>query len=363
MEKAAIYIINSIQNGGAERVVLTQADSLLGRGIKVFIITLRDLEMYTYNSQIELIALSEQKKFSKLQYFTQILPLTRKINKILNRLFHQYDIVLLSSHLLYPNIITRLSSYKKKCIYVAHCSFFIIPYAKSFVFKKFMKWLYKNQQVVCVGVGVKHELQQFYSITQDTITAIHNPLDFLKIEEKLKEDFTPYPRPYLLFCGRLTDAKRPDRMLKSFYEGGFYRSHDLVFLGIGEWQDFLKERVKNYGIDNFVYFAQWQENPYQWMKHADLFVLSSDYEGFAMVILEALYCQCPVVAVNCLYGPNEIMIKDLTPYLCKPDVQDLIDKINMALQTYPDSLRDYTLPFDVNKHINQYLETYREWNS
>lgn len=362
MEKAAIYIINSLQNGGAERVILTQADSLLARGIKVIIITLRDFEMYAYNPQIELITLTKQKKFSKLQYFTQVLPLRRKLNTLLDRLFHQYDVVLLSSHLLYPNVITRLTSYTKKCIYVAHCSFFIIPHAKSFVFKWFMKWLYKNQQVVCVGDGVMQELQNFYGITQDTITAIHNPLDFAKIEEKLKEDFTPYPRPYLLFCGRLTDAKRPDRMLETFYKGGFYQSHDLVFLGIGEWQSRLEERVKAYGIQDFVYFAQWQENPYQWMRHADLFVLSSDYEGFAMVILEALYCQCPVVAVNCLYGPDEIMVNDLTPYLCKPDVQDLIAKINMALQTYPDYLRDYTLSFDVNGHLTQYLDTYREWN-
>lgn len=362
MEKAAVYIINSLQNGGAERVVLTQADALLERGIKVIIILLRDIAMYDYDDRIEIIKLTDKKEFSKIQYITQVYPLVKKINAKLNNLYEKYDIVLLSSHLLYPNVITRLTSYTKKCMYVMHCSFFIVPHAKSRIFKWFIQWLYGKQQVVCVGEGVLSEMKDYFGMHQDTLCAIVNPLDFDKIDVKLQEDFTPYEHPYLLFCGRLTSAKRPDRLLEVFYQGGFYHTHHLVLLGIGELEDELRKQVSAYGIEEQVYFAHWQENPFQWMKHADVFVLTSDYEGLAMVLLEALYSECRIVSVDCPYGPNEIMVDELKPYLCKADCKDIIEKIQLALYTYPTSLRKYTTRFHIAHHIQAYLDTYAEWN-
>lgn len=362
MEKAAIYIINSLQNGGAERVVITQAEALLARGIKVIILTLRDLEMYAYPKEIELITLTKQKKFTKIQYLTQMLPLIHKLNQQLKALFASYDVVLLSSHLLYPNLITRLSSFRKRCMYVIHGSFFIVPHANHIIFRLFLRWLYHCQQVVCVGEGLKKEMRELYQLHQDTLAAINNPLNFPKIDEKLKEDFTPYPHPYLLYCGRLSDEKRPDRMLEVFYQGGFYHTHHLVYLGIGPWQERLEALVATYGIQDRVYFALWQDNPYQWMKHADLFVLTSDHEGLSMVLLEALYCECPVVSVDCEFGPDEILVGALKAYLATMEIPDLVEKIRLALRTYPDHLRQYALPFDVNQHIDRYLDTYATWN-
>lgn len=362
MEKAAIYIINSLQNGGAERVVLTQADALLSRGIKVIFILLRDVSMYEYDERIEIIKLTNLESFKQRQYITFILPLVRKLNSKLRELYKTYDVVLLSSHLLYPNIITRLSSYTDKCFYVIHCSFFIVPHAHSRMFKWLIRWLYGKQQVICVGKGVLNEMKEYFGLHHHTLCTIENPLDFKKIDEKLNVDISPYNHPYLLFCGRLTNAKRPDRMLEVFYKGKFYHTHHLVLLGIGELEEELKKQVSMYGIEDCVYFAHWRENPFHWMKYADLFVLTSDYEGLAMVLLEALYSECPIVSVDCPYGPNEIMIDELKPYLCERNIVDIIDKIQMALHEYPTSLRNYTSRFHIDIHIQKYLDTYEKWN-
>ena len=60
------------------------------------------------------------------------------------------------------------------------------------------------------------------------------------------------------------------------------------------------------------------KNPYAWMKHAKLLVLSSDYEGFGMVLVEALALNTPVVSTDCHHGPNEILTDDLEQWLLVP---------------------------------------------
>ena len=362
MESAAIYIINSLQNGGAERVVLTQADALLSKGVKVILLLLRDVDMYDFDQRIEVIKLTDKERFSKVQYITQMMPLVRKLNRKLRELFQAYHVVLLSSHLLYPNLLMRLTSYTNRCIYVIHCSFFIVPHADTKIFHLFIRWLYGKQQVICVGNGVLKEMKEVFGLHQTTLKAIVNPLDFHKIDEKLKEEGIPYEHPYILFCGRLTSAKRADRMVEAFYKGGFYHTHHLVLLGIGELEESLRKQVHAYGIEESVYFALWQDNPFIWMKHADLFVLTSDYEGLAMVLLEALYCGCRVVSVDCPHGPDEIMVDELKKYLCKRTTEDIIKKMKLALSEYPLSLRKYTERFHITRHLKAYIDTYEKWN-
>jgi glycosyltransferase involved in cell wall biosynthesis len=81
----------------------------------------------------------------------------------------------------------------------------------------------------------------------------------------------------------------------------------LVILGSGEKEAELKEQASRLGIDAQVYFLGFQKNPFSYIKAADLFVLPSLFEGFALVLVEAMACETPVIATDCPFGPREVL--------------------------------------------------------
>ncbi len=359
--KKAIYIINSLQNGGAEQVVANQANYLAKRGVDVTVIFLRKWMQYELSPEVHRIWLTEQKTFSTLDYVTKLIPLVHRINRALDLATRDGEVVLLTSHLLYPDVITRLSRYSRRAMYVLHSHQSILPYAGTLPYRIFIRWLYGNRQIACVGTEIKREMREVYHLPQKTIQPMWNPLNFQEIDRK-KEETLDFPGPYILYCARLTAVKRPDRLITAFYEGEFYKKYRLVILGIGELEEKLKEMAKDYGIESRVYFGGWQTNVYKWMKHAALLVLSSDVEGLPMTLVEALYCGCPVVAVK-NYGSKQVLRGELKEYLCEPTAEDVAARMRMALVSYPGNLKKYTSECAVEKVVEKYMETYRRWNS
>jgi len=92
------------------------------------------------------------------------------------------------------------------------------------------------------------------------------------------------------------------------------------------------------------------------MKKAKLFVLSSDVEGFGNVIVESLALNTPVVSTNCPSGPNEILVGELSKFLAKVnDINDLKQKIELALNSYPSIEEKYYKKFDYLEIAKEYL--------
>jgi glycosyltransferase involved in cell wall biosynthesis len=107
----------------------------------------------------------------------------------------------------------------------------------------------------------------------------------------------------------------------------------LVILGEGEERPSLEGLVKDLGIADKVIFAGFQPNPYPFMKHASLFVLSSIFESFALVIVEAMACGAPVVATDCLSGPSEIITDGVDGVLVPPaDEKKLAEAMSRVLR-------------------------------
>ncbi len=113
--------------------------------------------------------------------------------------------------------------------------------------------------------------------------------------------------PVILAVGRLTPAKDYETLLRAFALVRAAQHCRLVILGEGSERPRLEALIQELGVGADVSLPGFDPNPYAAMRSANVYVLSSLREGFAMVLVEVLACGAPVVATDCPYGPAEIL--------------------------------------------------------
>lgn len=355
--KQAVFIINSLQSGGAERVVDIQGEYLRKQGYEVTFIFLRNRIQYPLNPEIHTLFLTEKENFGLADYLRGLLFLPRKLNAALDQLSARKEPDLLTAHLLFPHLITRLSRYGKKCLYVVHGMQDILPFSRSLPYKLFVRWLYQDRGVIGVSQGVTEELDQVYGLKQENLYAIENPLNMEELRSKCAEPLEIW-EPFILYCGRLNPVKRPDRAVEAFYLGGFWKKYRLVMLGEGECLEDLRRQIKKLGITDRVELRGWESNVYKWMARASLMVISSQSESLSMVLIEALCCGCPVAAVK-NPGVSQVMKGPLAEFLSAPHERDLARKMQLALEKFPPLTEHLEERFSPERNMEQYLAVYR----
>ena len=170
----------------------------------------------------------------------------------------------------------------------------------------------KADKVICQATEMMRDLVENFSVAPQKAAIIHNPVDLERIESLSGASDNPFPSSAkgknILCVGRLSRQKRFDKAITAFsrYQSK-NRSAQLWIIGQGPLQDELESLCSNLGISGSVHFVGFKSNPYSWMKNCDLFMLTSQYEGLPNVLLEALACGCPVVAVDCPGGVREIL--------------------------------------------------------
>ena len=181
----------------------------------------------------------------------------------------------------------------------------------TFLFPLLMKVLYKNSSaIICVSIGVADDMLKITGL-KDRIKVIYNPVIDAKVYSLACEPIN-YPSilgndAIILAVGRLVEAKDYPNLLNAFSLVNNYKKVRLLILGDGKELKKLTGLSNSLGIAEKVEFLGFQINPYKFMSKADVFVLSSLYEGFGNVIVEAMACGTPVVSTDCKSGPNEII--------------------------------------------------------
>ena len=168
-------------------------------------------------------------------------------------------------------------------------------------------------RLVACSAGAGDNFSALFNIPRDRITTILNMIPCDAILDAAAVPLPPeheklFDKPVVLMVGRLEDQKgyphlieAHDRLIKAGID------HNLVIIGEGSLLYVIKDQVTRLGLDDTVHFLGFQTNPHRYMARATVFTLSSEFEGFGLVLAEALMCGAPVVATDCLSGPAEVL--------------------------------------------------------
>jgi glycosyltransferase involved in cell wall biosynthesis len=179
---------------------------------------------------------------------------------------------------------------------------------KKSKYPKLFEWLYRNvyknyDVIVAQSQDMKNDLEEHYPSASAKAVVINNPIDIERVELLSRE--YQVEKINLINVGVLRQAKRHYLMLEVLSK--LPENYHLTLVGSGAEEERLKDLVEERKLSNRVSFEGHKTNPYPYMKEADLFILTSEHEGFPNVLLEANALGLPVVAFACPGGITEII--------------------------------------------------------
>lgn len=218
--------------------------------------------------------------------------------------------------------------------------------------------------IVAVSQGVRESLARITGLPMERIKVVYNPVItpalLLKANGPIDHPwFASGEPPVLLSAGRLTEQKDYPTLIRAFALVREERPVRLMILGEGEDRPRLEDLARELGISTDVALPGFVDNPYQYMKRAAVFVLSSKWEGLPTVLIEALAVGTPVVSTNCPSGPAEILEEGKWGQLVPVGDETLLAAaIIQTLDRPPnrDLLRKRGLEFSVDRAVQQYLD-------
>lgn len=306
-----MFFLPSLGGGGAERTVIQLANNLvqLGRKVDVVVCDISGVKgklLPEVDPQIQLIDLNCGRVANT------IFPLKKLLQAV------EYDVLVATQT--HTNIIAALARRLAKSQVRLILREVSTP-SKNLKLQGMAKWLLKTlvkmtypaaSQVVCVSNGVLDDFREYYDYSKNNLVTIYNPVIDETYAEKLQvpvqHRFFQPEHKVILAVGRLTEAKNFGFLIRSFH--ALYQQHSetrLIILGEGELRGELEQLVHDLSLSDVVDLPGFDPNPYAYFKYAELFVLSSNWEGLPGVLIQALVSKIKVMSTNCPSGPKEIL--------------------------------------------------------
>lgn len=183
---------------------------------------------------------------------------------------------------------------------------------KGKIILRLMRLLYKKADAVVANS--KETAEEIERITGNPCRYIYNPTltgDLQKLaEQEVNQEWLKKEckNPVVISVGRLSKEKGFDILIKAFSRIQKELDARLVIIGEGEERASLETLAESLGIRDQVWMPGYDENPYKYVSKADVFVLSSRFEGLPNTLIEALAVGTPCVATRCKSGPAEILL-------------------------------------------------------
>ena len=356
-ERLALFL-PGLYEGGAERIILNLARSLTARGYPVDLVLARAEGPYLPQvpDSVRVIDLNATRVLSSLPALIRYLK-------------HERPTTLLSA--LFTNVIAlcarRISGIPHRVVISEHNTLSSVTENQDDlrwqIYPKLAGWIYPwADSIIAVSKSVADDLARAARIPRDRIQVVYNPVvtsDMCEKSEAVLEHpwFKEGEPPVVLAVGRLTDQKGFNILIRAFARLRKTRAARLIILGEGEDRPALEELIRQLGLEQDVSLPGFVQNPYPYMLHASLLVLSSRWEGLPTVLVEALYLGTPIVATDCPGGSREILKDGQYGQLVPVDDPFLLaDAMELAINDRPQRPpQDSWKPFDSNFVVDRYL--------
>lgn len=226
----------------------------------------------------------------------------------------------------------------------------IRKYFKKFFFNKLNKFDY----VCTVSEEMLVQLRDVFPKLTNKQETIYNPFDYKKIKEKAedyselsKEEKELIKEPYICSVGRINEGQKDFTTLINSYKKLVDENkieENLLIVGDGPDLELLEEYVKKIELEKRIFFLGRKNNPYVWIDNCKLFVLSTKFEGFGLVLTESMLLNKKVISSNCLVGPKEILENGKYGKLFEiGNVEELSEKILITLGEEEKETEEYVI--------------------
>ncbi len=171
------------------------------------------------------------------------------------------------------------------------------------------------EKVVVICDEMRDEINSLYPFLKEKVTVIYNPFDFEKIKIKAKdredlsvEEEEMLEKNYIVSVSRIDRTQKDfPTLLKAFKLLENKIDENLYIVGDGDGKEEIEKLTHELELDDRVKFLGMKKNPFIWIENSKLFVHSSKYEGFGLVLVEAMILGVIVVSSDCPVGPKEIL--------------------------------------------------------
>ncbi len=312
MKKLAIFI-NSMDGGGAERVTTILIEELKS-SFEIHLILLEENIVYQIPEEIQVHILLKKglpdKNLLKISFFPffayKYYVLCKKLKIDIS--FSLLDI---------PNWINCLLKklgWRTKVVISQRN--YVSDYINNFnpavkiLYKTLIKSLFNHSDLIIPNArAMATDLIENYGVNSEKVKTIYNPLNLEDIQHRMRhaeEIVLDTERINCLNMARLNYRKNQKIIIDAL---GILKTEDIVvhFLGKGMEEQNLRIRSQELNIANRVLFHGFQKEPISYLQAVDIFILSSNNEGFPNVLLEALACKKVIISTNCNSGPLELL--------------------------------------------------------
>lgn len=285
-----LYLITGLGLGGAEKVVADLADQMheLGHNVKIAYLT-GDVLVKPASSDVEIIALH-------LNSAKDFLLASKKYQKLIKRF--RPDVV--HSHMVHANLFARLNRALcpvPKLICTAHNS--------NEGGKARMLAYRLTNRLSDINTNVSQEatdsLIRKGAFKKSNVMTVHNGIDLSKFEKVSSSQALDQNVINLISVGRFNDQKDYPNLINAFAEikKNITTNIRLTIVGDGELRAQIEAMIKQLDLDNDIVLLGRRSDIPELLSQADIFVLASKHEGLPTVVIEAMACECYVIATDC----------------------------------------------------------------
>tara|TARA_B100001057_G_C22865679_1_gene956393 strand:- start:2131 stop:3234 length:1104 start_codon:yes stop_codon:yes gene_type:complete len=321
-KKRLIFFMPSMEGGGVEKNLILVANYISKYKDNVQLITFDNNFNKFFNKKILItnVIKKNQKKYSKYyKYFCCLCILLKEY-------FSDKNFVLFSFQ---ANIYTLILSYFLNFKIISRSNSSPSGWNKNFFKNLVFKFFFNKAN--CIIVNSKEFQKEFKKKFKINTYLIYNPLNQKEILKKskiqIKDEIFRDNFLKIINIGRFTDQKDHSTLVEAIKIVSRKIKCELIIIGYGSNRFNIQNKINKYKLQKNIKIVNYKTNPFPYLKAADLFVLSSKYEGLPNVILEAQTLKKYVISTDCPTGPKEILLNGKIGSLFKVGDYDKLAKL------------------------------------